>query len=797
MLDRTSAALALAISANRGHHASIWLGEGATASGGGIHNASGTYSATFIWLNKLGDIGRFGGDGLMRQSLWGGSYALLDPVRDFRPRPCAWVALLWKQLVGGADRVLSVAGDEASNRTLRVFSRCGSKAGEIVVFGLTLSKRAESMTLGASLSGAQSREDFVLTGKLGGSEISLNGKTMAMVGGEVPRFAGAHAAVHAPLALPPYSSFFVRLASKEWSAVCKTDDVSAAAALPSVVVGGIRVQALSSTVLRIERKGPQGWLDQPTFTVVNRDFVGDPVVLGSPVVDKATGAFNVSVNAFPDAYMLSVSPKLLLAEKHFTVKNTGLFPAKAAALAVHAATEAKCGAACDAVENCTSWLFHAPSRVREPHIPTRKSTCTGTTSNTDVGGPQSLPPKPGNSQCNATVSTCCAWCDKDEACSSFVLAPPSSWSKCSHMPYCFLLKGYKSTHTKKGSVLGTKGKAPPPGPPKPPPPPPGEKPNCALNHGYGELTLSSGSTFGCPLRGCDSAWSGRWQGGDLGQNFRQPALTLHATVYSADGATRLGSSDDATAPFHFPSASALPGVFALRDSPRFRVPPGGAIPQTNVAPELANTSGYDIRNDADDVYLIIVKDNNFTGLKHDFLTLTGPVPRLPDYALGIWFTEWSNYTSARVMDEISRWTADKLPLSIFGLDINWRFNSFGGNHCTKALPGQTCEYYYNETNTTRIPNMSALIGFEHAQGLRMYLNDHPKGFAPETSPFEIKFRYDGLMSKMNKRLDYWWYGECTACLRSSSLFSSDCTCADAALKRQTPTGTLESRLLST
>ena len=120
----------------------------------------------------------------------------------------------------------------------------------------------------------------------------------------------------------------------------------------------------------------------------------------------------------------------------------------------------------------------------------------------------------------------------------------------------------------------------------------------------------------------------------MGRSFRQPGVTLHATVYTNNGATKLGSSDYVTAPFNFPTPANLPGVFAIRDSPRFLVPPGGAIPQKNVRKVLANTSGYDIRGDSDDLYLLVVRGANFTRLKADFLHLTGPVPRLPDYALG-------------------------------------------------------------------------------------------------------------------------------------------------------------------
>ena len=237
-------------------------------------------------------------------------------------------------------------------------------------------------------------------------------------------------------------------------------------------------------------------------------------------------------------------------------------------------------------------------------------------------------------------------------------------------------------------------------------------------------------------------------------------MTVHCSVYNTTTGALLGTSDDASAPFNFPAPSDRlvleSAVFPLRDSPRFLVPPGGAIPQTNVDSALANTSGYDIRNDADDVYLFLTHAN-YTQLKLDFLALTGPIPLLPDWAFGPWFTEWHNYSQAEAQAEQRRWQTEHLPLSVWGLDINWRNNGFGGNKCTAAHPGISCEYYYNQTNTTRLPNITELFAYEHGLGLRSYLNDHPHGWAPETSPFEVNFRYQGLTSFLSKGVDFWWY----------------------------------------
>jgi hypothetical protein len=343
---------------------------------------------------------------------------------------------------------------------------------------------------------------------------------------------------------------------------------------PSVIVGDIRVQALSSDVFRVERRGPRGFEDSPTFLIKQRDLqLSGTTPIGKPVVG-AGGHFNVSVGSGATAVLLQVTPQAQDATTCFVMRNVKLFPTKAAGPSVPARDEGDCCAACDANPNCTSWLYSG-----KPSI-------------------------------------------------------------------------YKQT--------GAEGSSPPSSPPP-------AHPNCQLNKGYGEQHLG-GSTFGCPRRGCDATWSGRWQGGDLGASYRQPPLQMHVTVYELSTGMLLGSSDDASAPFNFPAPSdpvvldAPGGVLALRDSPRFLVPEGGAIPHPDVEAALHNTSGYDIRNDADDVYLLLSRAN-YTRLKQDFLRLTGPIPLLPDWSYGIWFTEWHGYTQSVAEAEMQRWRIDKLPLS--------------------------------------------------------------------------------------------------------------------------------------
>ena len=52
-----------------------------------------------------------------------------------------------------------------------------------------------------------------------------------------------------------------------FSLVLATLAASAAAQSNTIVVGNIRVQALSDALIRVEPKGPRGWEDSPTFAM--------------------------------------------------------------------------------------------------------------------------------------------------------------------------------------------------------------------------------------------------------------------------------------------------------------------------------------------------------------------------------------------------------------------------------------------------------------------------------------------------------------------------------------------------
>lgn len=219
------------------------------------------------------------------------------------------------------------------------------------------------------------------------------------------------------------------------------------------------------------------------------------------------------------------------------------------------------------------------------------------------------------------------------------------------------------------------------------------------------------------------------------------------------------------------------GFFAVADSPRIVSPAWGATP----APEgalpsghpLAATSGWDLRNDAPDVYVFAPPALIQTAATHggpyawlfreriplgsgepsesspldawfraEYLRLTGPIPMPPLFALGFWDSRYHPYTEEEALGVIDRYRAEGIPLDVFVVDTDWRVGGSRGY----------------EISAEHFPDMPRFIREAHARNVRLMFNDHPERHGTTgLDPAEFQYRWNGLTKLLGMGMDFWWY----------------------------------------
>eukprot|EP00935_MAST-01C_sp_MAST-1C-sp1_P000816 g816.t1 len=248
------------------------------------------------------------------------------------------------------------------------------------------------------------------------------------------------------------------------------------------------------------------------------------------------------------------------------------------------------------------------------------------------------------------------------------------------------------------------------------------------------------------------------------------------TILAVNGTTlaTISKLGDVQSSLKFPMPAAFNDgsltSWSIRDSPRFVPSKDGVVPPSvrsgKIDPALVNTSGFDLRNDAADVYVFLpgaaaadadtaAGGYGYEELRKEYLKLTGPIPSLPDKSFGTWFSWYYPYNATGALSDIARWKSDDLPLDIWGLDMNWRVTAGG-------MEGK--EY---KVNTALFPNMRDFMDKAHASNLAVYMNDHPMQNATpansdcmsssscQLSPHEVAFRWNGTTSLFDMGLDFW------------------------------------------
>jgi heparanase 1 len=148
----------------------IWLGETGGAQCGGQAGMTDRFEGVFWWIDQLGQLALLDHQVMIRQSLVGGDYALLER-NTFAPRPGYYASLLWKQYMG--SKVLSVT---SNNKSIRTYAHCNPGKG-VSLLVINLDKDSQSINLPKGMK-TYSKRDTLTADSLDSKTVKLNGVTL-------------------------------------------------------------------------------------------------------------------------------------------------------------------------------------------------------------------------------------------------------------------------------------------------------------------------------------------------------------------------------------------------------------------------------------------------------------------------------------------------------------------------------------------------------------------------------------------------------------------------------------------
>ena len=188
--------------------AEVWLGETGNAQCGGEPGVSDRFVGSLWWVDELGLAATHGQRVVVRQTLAGSNYGLVDDER-VAPNPDYWASLLWKRTMGR-----SVLGVRRSNDDpfVRAYAHCSpSGAGAVTVLAVNLHPDRSAGVRIDGLGTGSARTYRVTSPSLTSSEVDLNGAPLRF-DADLPRLEPALGEVaNGAIDLPAASYAFVEL----------------------------------------------------------------------------------------------------------------------------------------------------------------------------------------------------------------------------------------------------------------------------------------------------------------------------------------------------------------------------------------------------------------------------------------------------------------------------------------------------------------------------------------------------------------------------------------------------------
>lgn len=190
----------------------LWMGETGSAQFGGEPGVSDCYISGLWWLDQLGMLARTGHQVVIRQTLCGMDYGMLDD--DLAPRPDYWNSLLWKLLMGQQVFAVQLRGE--CRKMLRAYAHStpGASTTSVTVLVLNLDCQRSARVSFPQYNGRRFGLYYISTPDVLGSQVLLNGERLQIADAALPTLQPAwQEIVETPrIILNPLSYAFIRFA---------------------------------------------------------------------------------------------------------------------------------------------------------------------------------------------------------------------------------------------------------------------------------------------------------------------------------------------------------------------------------------------------------------------------------------------------------------------------------------------------------------------------------------------------------------------------------------------------------
>lgn len=132
----------------------------------------------------------------------------------------------------------------------------------------------------------------------------------------------------------------------------------------------------------------------------------------------------------------------------------------------------------------------------------------------------------------------------------------------------------------------------------------------------------------------------------------------------------------------------------------------------------------------------------------DLYRLTGPVPLLPRFVFGNWWSRYHRYSDAEYRTLMRRFEHEGIPFSVAVIDMDW--------HLVDDVPAQYGTGWTGYTwNPKLFPNPHDFLDWLHEQGLKATLNVHPRdGVRAFEQPYAKIAAAMGVDTSRNEPVDF-------------------------------------------